>query len=254
MKYLLRSFLLFLILSPLNSFGNMQCGNCDLQSDGITIVDALVAAQISAGLVPARVLQDCSCDVDNSGTITILDSFLIANVVAGIQRTFDCPTMCYGSSAGEVWLDGAFNLVSFGDNLDLELNVNAYQSSVGAFHFDIYYDPILFEVDTTFGESGVLYHPKPSLGLVYIPLPGELRINGFFTYPPCPTGILSLATIRFKYIGSFQQVSLLPPGSAPYGVVSSFNINVDPIVDCDALDLGASTPRLGIPLNVVGSP
>jgi hypothetical protein len=66
------------------------CGDCDLNGVGPTIVDALTAAQLAAGLVVPTTPQTGCCDVDSSSTITILDALLIAQVAAGLSGTLAC--------------------------------------------------------------------------------------------------------------------------------------------------------------------
>jgi hypothetical protein len=67
------------------------CGDCDLNSTAPTILDALVAAQISAGLLASTPGQDGCCDVDTSMSLTILDALLIAQASAGLSITLTCP-------------------------------------------------------------------------------------------------------------------------------------------------------------------
>jgi hypothetical protein len=67
-----------------------MCGDCNLDA-AVTILDALVAAQISAGLlVPTQAQQGC-CDVDSSMNIAIIDALLIAQDAAGLVVTLMCP-------------------------------------------------------------------------------------------------------------------------------------------------------------------
>jgi hypothetical protein len=67
------------------------CGDCNTDTTGPTIVDALVAAQFSAGIGTPTVLQTGCCDVNSSMTIDIIDALQMAQVSAGIMLMLSCP-------------------------------------------------------------------------------------------------------------------------------------------------------------------
>jgi hypothetical protein len=67
------------------------CGDCDLDMAGPNILDALVGAQIAAGILIASQAQQGCCDVDASGQVTILDALVIAQGAAGLMVTMTCP-------------------------------------------------------------------------------------------------------------------------------------------------------------------
>jgi hypothetical protein len=66
------------------------CGDCNLSMVGPDIIDALTAAQISAGLVMAGPVQTACCDVNTSMAVDILDSLLIAQAAAGLPAVLMC--------------------------------------------------------------------------------------------------------------------------------------------------------------------
>jgi hypothetical protein len=67
------------------------CGDCNLDTLGPTILDALTAARISAGLVTPPATQAACCDVDASSTVTIVDALRLAQHAAGLPATLTCP-------------------------------------------------------------------------------------------------------------------------------------------------------------------
>src|SRR3990167_9815314 len=169
--------LMFIFLtsySP-NVNATLQCGDCDRRGDGTTIVDALNSAQITAGLSVPTAMQQCLCDVNNSGDIEILDALFLAQTSAGYQPTLDCPTTCPGLSLGDVWLESQPSSIVRGDELYIDVFINTFQTAVGAYHFHIYFDEAMFDVDTSFGSNGVDYHPLPQVGYGHQPAPGEFH-------------------------------------------------------------------------------
>ena len=66
------------------------CGDCDLDSQGPDVIDALQAAQISIGVVTPNAYQVPCCDVDSSGVIDITDALMIAQVSVGLPIMLTC--------------------------------------------------------------------------------------------------------------------------------------------------------------------
>jgi hypothetical protein len=67
------------------------CGDCDLDGNAPTIIDALVAAQLAAGAAAATPPQTAACDVDSTHSITVVDALRMAQVSAGLPVTLSCP-------------------------------------------------------------------------------------------------------------------------------------------------------------------
>ncbi|MCP3979506.1 MAG: hypothetical protein GY716_09280 [bacterium] len=67
------------------------CGDCDENGTGPDILDALVAAQIAAGIRLPNATQQLCCDSDSTGTVNILDSLGMAQLSAGLPVTLVCP-------------------------------------------------------------------------------------------------------------------------------------------------------------------
>jgi hypothetical protein len=67
------------------------CGDCNEDGNGPTVLDALAAAQMGAGLTSPSPSQEGCCDVDSSGSITVLDALVMAQDAAGLPATLSCP-------------------------------------------------------------------------------------------------------------------------------------------------------------------
>lgn len=87
---------LVLFCAPISAQPVAVCGDCT-GDDAIGIVDALIAAQSAAGLVPmyspgVPTPQDLlrGCDVDSDGLLDIIDALLIALFAAGEPVTLAC--------------------------------------------------------------------------------------------------------------------------------------------------------------------
>jgi hypothetical protein len=66
------------------------CGDCNQDLAGPTILDALIAAQVAAGLITPGTTQAACCDVNASAAVEIIDALLIAQDSAGIVVTLTC--------------------------------------------------------------------------------------------------------------------------------------------------------------------
>lgn len=216
-----------------------QCGDCDHRGDGITIVDALNAAQMTAGLSTPTAIQQCICDVNNSGNVDILDALYIAQTSAGYQPTLNCPTTCPGFSLGDVWLETPTSSIIRGNDIYLNVFLNTFQTAVGAYHFHIYFDEAMFDVDTSYGSNGVLYHPVPQVGYGYQPAQGEFHFNAIFLTPE-PSGLFSVGTIKF-----------ISSASAFSGGLFGFYVEVETLIDPSISIIGDPTPRFGFPVDVL---
>lgn len=251
-----RTFFLFIFIlvfsaSGYRAYASYPCGDCDRHGDGITILDALTAAQISAGTIRSQTLQNCSCDVDGSGITTVLDALRLAQIAAGFTPAINCPASCPSADEGEAWLEGPITSVQQGQTFDLLFFLNLDQTNVGAYHFNIYYDASEFEVDTTYANNGILYDPIPSIGFVNPAIPGYLQFNGIFINPPCPSGIRSMATVRFRYIGTNPSISFGTSGTSTPLAFTDIDVETVNMVDCDVLQVGAATPRWGLSLPIL---
>jgi hypothetical protein len=67
------------------------CGDCDEDGAGPTILDALAAAHLAAGLATPTLLQQGCCDGDSNMAIEILDALLLARASAFLPPTITCP-------------------------------------------------------------------------------------------------------------------------------------------------------------------
>jgi hypothetical protein len=67
----------------------IDCGDCN-GDGGITIMDALLAAQHAVALIELDADPYRQCDVDRSTVITALDAMMIARAAAGMPATLNC--------------------------------------------------------------------------------------------------------------------------------------------------------------------
>lgn len=73
------------------SLCNQLCGDCDENTLGPNVLDALTGAQISAGLFAPSASQMACCDVDASASVTVLDALQMAQSAAGLGVVLTCP-------------------------------------------------------------------------------------------------------------------------------------------------------------------
>jgi hypothetical protein len=66
------------------------CGDCDGNGAGPTIVDALAAAQIAAGLVAPSPAQQLTCEVDGAAPISVVDALVLAQAAASLPVSLAC--------------------------------------------------------------------------------------------------------------------------------------------------------------------
>ena len=85
---LLATLMLATLVHP-QANAQIVCADCD-GTMTVTILDALVAAQHSAGLIVLTGTQFVSCDVDLTSSVTILDALVIAQVAAGLPAALMC--------------------------------------------------------------------------------------------------------------------------------------------------------------------
>ena len=67
------------------------CSDCN--GDGVTpsILDALTGAQISVALVSPTATQQIVCDVNASGSISVIDALIMAQAAVGLAPQIVCP-------------------------------------------------------------------------------------------------------------------------------------------------------------------
>jgi hypothetical protein len=67
------------------------CGDCDLDGQPATVLDALAAARLHAGLdTPASAQRRYCCDVDQDRAVTVLDALVMAQEAVGLPVVLDC--------------------------------------------------------------------------------------------------------------------------------------------------------------------
>lgn len=81
-------FLFLLCCAPLSA--QSPCGDCD-GDNFITIVDALLAAQIAVGIEGLGPIDAVFCDVTYPEGVGIIDALRIAQYVVGYVAVLACP-------------------------------------------------------------------------------------------------------------------------------------------------------------------
>ena len=94
--------LCLLLLLALPAAGQPTCADCDELGNGVTVLDSLEAARIAAGLETPAGTQMCTCDVNSTGAIDVVDALLMAQIASGLPVILDCDAACLGSCPGTV--------------------------------------------------------------------------------------------------------------------------------------------------------
>jgi hypothetical protein len=85
----MRHVLVLTLLAPLAG-AQMICGDCD-GNGAITVLDALVAAQIAAGITTPTPVQQALCDVQGDIDVDVVDALRLAQEAAGLTPGLTCP-------------------------------------------------------------------------------------------------------------------------------------------------------------------
>jgi hypothetical protein len=127
----------------------------------------------------------------------------------------------------EVWLSPSAYTTTDVANFNLEIHLTTITTTtIGAFGFDITYDPVLFDILTSVGTSGVEQIASVS-AIVVNPTAGSLKIAGFSTTGIPSTSDLGLLRINFIYKRT---------GTA--GQTSKINISVNDLTDINTQPIG----------------